>query len=162
MPPVGAARPTLLLLGSLPGEASLAAQHYYAHPQNQFWRLLGDALGEPLATLAYDERLARLAARGVALWDVVGSAHRMGSLDSALRHVTVNPLAAFVAEQPQLQAIGFNGKTAARIGRRALSHCALETIDLPSSSAAYTAAFADKAARWQALAKFARAATLKA
>jgi hypoxanthine-DNA glycosylase len=72
MAPVGAARPVLLVLGSLPGEASLRAQRYYAHPQNQFWRLLGEALGEPLGSLAYEERLARLAAREVGLWDVVG------------------------------------------------------------------------------------------
>ncbi len=162
MPPVGAMRPTLLILGSLPGEASLCALRYYAHPQNQFWRLLGDALGERLETLAYDERLARVTARDIALWDVVGTARRSGSLDAALRDVRVNPLAAYVADRPQLRGIGFNGKTAARIGRKALADCGLEMIDLPSSSAAYTAPFADKAMRWRVLAKFARTATLKA
>ena len=161
MAPAGATAPLLLVLGSLPGEASLAAQHYYAHPQNQFWRLLGQALGEPLAALGYDERLARIAARGVGLWDVVGEATRVGSLDGALRNVSANPLAAFVARQPQLGAIAFNGQTAARIGRRALGHTALALIDLPSSSPAYTLAFADKFARWSALAKFARTSTLR-
>jgi hypoxanthine-DNA glycosylase len=160
MAPVGATRPTLLVLGSLPGEASLAAQRYYAHPQNQFWRLLGAALGEPLAGLDYDERLARLAARGVGLWDVVGEAHRIGSLDGAIRNVSANPLAAFVAGQPQMRAIAFNGQTAARIGRRALGETAIALIDLPSSSPAYTLAFAEKALRWSALANFASAATL--
>jgi double-stranded uracil-DNA glycosylase len=159
MAPVGAARPTLLLLGSLPGEVSLAAQRYYAHPQNQFWKLLGGALGEPLAALDYDERLVRLAERQVALWDVVGEARRAGSLDAALRDVTANPVADFVARQPQLDAIGFNGLTAARIGRRALGAVAPMLIDLPSSSPAYTAPLAVKAERWAVLAKFARAAT---
>ena len=159
MAPVGAARPTLLILGSLPGEASLAAQRYYAHPSNQFWRLLGAALSEPLAALPYDERLARIAARDVALWDVVGEARREGSLDGALRGVIANPLAAFVAGQPRLEAIGFNGQSAARIGRRALAGSGAVMIDLPSSSAAYTARFADKVARWAMLANFARAAT---
>jgi hypoxanthine-DNA glycosylase len=160
MAPAGAARPVLLLLGSLPGEASLAAQRYYAHPQNQFWRLLGQALGEGLAELEYDQRLARLAARHVGLWDVVGEARRIGSLDGALREVTANRLADYVAHQPQLRAIGFNGQTAAKIGRRALGPSAMTLIDLPSSSPAYTLAFAAKAARWSELANFATAATL--
>ena len=160
MPPAGASAPLLLVLGSLPGEASLAAQRYYAHPQNQFWRLLGQALDERLAALEYDERIERLAARGVALWDVVGEALRAGSLDSALRAVSVNPLAAFVAGQPQLRGIGFNGGTAARIGRKALGEAKVELIDLPSSSPAYTLSYVAKAERWSVLANFARAATL--
>jgi len=154
MAPVGARDPRLLLLGSLPGDASLAAQRYYAHPTNQFWRLVGGALAEELAGLAYDTRLARLAARGVALWDVVERAERQGSLDGAIRGATHNPLAEFVAELPRLEAVGFNGKTAAAIGRRALARTGLALIDLPSSSAAFTLAFEAKAERWRALARF--------
>ena len=160
MAPAGAARPLLLVLGSLPGAASLKAQRYYAHPQNQFWRLLGAVLGAPLAELDYADRLARLAQRQVALWDVVGAAKRSGSLDSALREVRINPLADYVARQPQLRAIGFNGQTAAKLGRRALFETPLTLIDLPSSSPAYTIGFADKAAHWSVLANFAAAATL--
>jgi hypoxanthine-DNA glycosylase len=152
MEPVGAADAVLLILGSLPGEASLAAQRYYAHPQNQFWRLLGGAIGEPLAGLEYGERLERLAVRGIALWDVVGEARRSGSLDGAIRDVRANALAAFVASHPRLGAVAFNGQTAARIGRVQLCSTALPVlIDLPSSSAAYTLAFAVKAARWAML-----------
>ena len=161
MAPAGALEPVLLILGSLPGEASLKAQRYYAHPQNQFWRLLGGALGEPLAELDSDRRLARLAARGVGLWDVIGEARRIGSLDGAIRNVTANALADYVALQPQLGAIAFNGLTAARIGRRALGPTTLALIDLPSSSPAYTLAFPDKAARWSALANFAQPATVR-
>ncbi len=159
MAPVGAAWPLLLVLGSLPGEASLRAQRYYAHPQNQFWRLLGAALGEPLPETDYDQRIAMIAARGVGLWDVVGEARRIGSLDGALREVSANPLAEYVARQPQLRAIAFNGQTAAKLGRRALGPSAVTLIDLPSSSPAYTLAFADKALRWSVLANFAAAAT---
>jgi hypoxanthine-DNA glycosylase len=159
MAPVGAARPVLLVLGSLPGEASLRAQRYYAHPQNQFWRLLGEALGEPLGSLAYEERLARLAARDVGLWDVVGEARRKGSLDGDLREISTNPLADYVASQPQLRAVAFNGLTAAKLGRRVLAASEVTLIDLPSSSPAYTLALADKAARWSVLANFVQAAT---
>ena len=161
MAPAGAERPLLLVLGSLPGEASLAAQRYYAHPQNQFWRLLGAALGEPLDVLAYEKRLATLAARRVGLWDVVGEAKRIGSLDGAIREVTANRLAEFVAGQPQLRAIAFNGQTAAKIGRRVLGDTGLTLIDLPSSSPAYTLGFAAKAARWSVLANFAASATVR-
>ena len=153
MAPVGADDAVVVLLGSLPGEASLAAQRYYAHPQNQFWRLLGGAIGEELASLDYDRRLARLDVRGIALWDVVAEATRDGSLDGAIRGATANPLTEFVARHPRLAGIGFNGQTAARIGRQAIGPALgrLVAIDLPSSSPAYTIPFATKAARWAVL-----------
>lgn len=156
MPPVGATDARLLLLGSLPGDASLAAARYYAHPTNQFWRLLGAAIGEDLAALDYAARLDRLAARKIALWDVVAGATREGSLDGAIRSVTANPLIDFVRTHPGLAAIGFNGRTAATIGRRALGAVdGVTLIDLPSSSAALTRPFAEKSAAWSALAGFA-------
>ena len=156
MAPVGAADARLLILGSLPGDASLAAQHYYAHPTNQFWRLLGHAIDEPLATLYYADRLERLSARGIALWDVVADATRSGSLDAAIRDARPNHLAEFVAAHPRLAAIGFNGRTAATIGRRALIEVGnLTLIDLPSSSAALTRSFDEKLRDWAALGDFA-------
>jgi hypoxanthine-DNA glycosylase len=152
MAPAGSTDASLLILGSLPGEASLAAQRYYAHPQNQFWRLLGGALGEPLADLAYEQRLTRLAARGIALWDVVGTARRLGSLDGAIREVTANPLRDYIATHPRLRAVAFNGKTAARLGRLAIGDPGeIELVDLPSSSPAYTIPLAEKARRWAVL-----------
>ena len=156
MPPVGAAEARLLIFGSLPGDASLAAQRYYAHPTNQFWRLLGGAIGEQLAALDYAARLDRLAARGIALWDVVADASRSGSLDGAIRGVRPNNLADFVATHPRLAAIGFNGRTAAAIGRRALVGLdGISLIDLPSSSAALTRPLDEKARAWSALGGFA-------
>lgn len=152
LPPVVEPGTRLLILGSLPGDASLAAERYYAHPQNQFWRLLGGALGEPLPTLDYAARLERLRARRVGLWDVVASAVRPGSLDGALRSVSANPLRALIADLPDLRAIAFNGGTAARLGRRAVGPTALTLIDLPSSSPAFTRPLADKAEDWARLA----------
>ena len=104
----------VLILGSLPGRASLQAQQYYAHPRNQFWRLLGDILRQPLNALSYPERLARLRAAGVGLWDVVAAAERQGSLDAALRSVEHNDLSRLVASLPRLRVVAFNGATAAR------------------------------------------------
>ena len=152
MPPVGSNNARLLILGSLPGEASLRAQRYYAHPQNQFWQLLGSTIGEDLVAIPYDGRLARLAAREIALWDVVGEAQRQGSLDGAIRGATPNRLAEYIATHPRLRAVAFNGKTAARLGRPALAGFgAMALIDLPSSSPAYTIPFADKLAIWTRL-----------
>lgn len=156
MAPVGATDARLLLLGSLPGDASLAAQRYYAHPTNQFWRLLGGAIGEELALLAYPERLARLEARGIALWDVVADATRTGSLDGAIRAARANLLADHAATHPNLAAIAFNGRTAAAIGRRALAGIdGPALIDLPSSSAAFTRRLAEKMIDWSVLGGFA-------
>ena len=156
MAPVGSADARLLILGSLPGDASLAAQRYYAHSTNQFWRLLGHAIGEELAALDYDQRLERLAVRGIGLWDVVAAAQREGSLDGAIRGATPNELAAYVEAHPRIEAVAFNGKRAAAIGRRALGHpSGLALIDLPSSSAALTRPFAEKARAWSALGRFA-------
>lgn len=156
MGPVGSSDARLLILGSLPGEASLAAQRYYAHPANQFWRLLGHAIGEDLAGLDYPHRLERLAAREIALWDVVARAQRLGSLDGAIRAATPNALAEHVATHPRLEAVVFNGRTAAAIGRKALGAASrLELIDLPSSSAALTRPFDEKARAWAAIGRFA-------
>lgn len=156
MAPAGSSDATLLILGSLPGEASLRAQQYYAHPRNQFWRLVGAAIGEDLAGLDYASRLERLAALGIALWDVVEAALREGSLDGAIRNALANPLRDFVAGHPRLQAIAFNGQTASRLGRLALANVnGPLLIDLPSSSPAYTLPFAWKAERWSELGRFA-------
>lgn len=89
--------------------------------------------------------------RQVGLWDVVASARREGSLDQALRHVAATPLVELAAGLTELRGIGFNGATAAKIGRRMLQSTDLTLIDLPSSSPAYTLAFAAKAARWAEL-----------
>ncbi|MEO5972579.1 MAG: DNA-deoxyinosine glycosylase [Sphingomicrobium sp.] len=152
LPPIVDEGTRLLILGSLPGDVSLAAARYYAHRNNQFWRLLGQALGEPLGALDYDARLARLAARGVGLWDTVATAVRPGSLDGAMREIAANPLRELIASLLRLRCIAFNGGTAARIGRRALGATSLHLIDLPSSSPAFTRPLADKAAAWARLA----------
>lgn len=157
-PPVTSPATRVLVLGSLPGEASLAASRYYAHPQNQFWRLVGAAIGrEELPALDYDARLAALLAAGIGLWDTVASAIRPGSLDAAIREAEHAPLADLIATLPQLRAVAFNGGTSAKIGRRLLADAAVRLVDLPSSSPAYAAMpFAAKRERWLELREFLR------
>src|SRR5437763_11560670 len=143
LPPVARSDARLFILGSLPGDASLAAQRYYVHPTNQFWRLLGSAIGEALQPLAYDERLRRLAKRRIGLWDVIASAARRGSLDQAIREAEHNRIEHLLHDFPEVRAIAFNGSTAAAAGRKLVGEPppGISLIDLPSSSAANTSPF---------------------
>lgn len=153
--PIARADARLFILGSLPGDASLAAGRYYAHPRNAFWRLVGEAIGEDLQSLDYELRLERLTANRIGLWDVVAHAARRGSLDQAIRNPGHNPLADYFAGFPSLRAVAFNGRTAAAAGRRLLAGIkGLALVDLPSSSPANTAPFAEKARAWAALRTF--------
>ena len=151
--PVVDANTRLLILGSLPGEKSLAHSQYYAHPQNKFWMLLGEVLGVDLKSQPYEERLATLLARGVGLWDVVAQAQRTGSLDSNIRDRDDNDLVALAASLPQLQTIAFNGGTAAKLGIKVLGEHAqrYRIVSLPSSSPAYTLAYGAKLLQWKTL-----------
>jgi hypoxanthine-DNA glycosylase len=154
-PPVADERTRLLVLGSLPGEESLARSQYYANPRNHFWRLIGTVADLDLTALPYEERLEALLAARVGLWDTVGSATRRGSLDGAIRLDSANDLAALAARLPALRAVGFNGGKAASIGLPQLAaRPDLALIPLPSSSPAYTRRFADKLAEWMKLAPY--------
>jgi hypoxanthine-DNA glycosylase len=147
----------VLVLGSLPGEVSLAQGEYYAHRQNRFWHLIGDVIAEDLADMVYADRLHTLLAHRVGLWDVIAEARREGSLDSRIRDHASNDLVALVETLPNLVAVGFNGGTAAKIGMQALaeSRALLELIRLPSSSPAYAAVpYAEKLRAWEALRKW--------
>lgn len=142
----------LLILGSLPGARSLAERRYYAHPTNQFWRLVGEVIARPLASLPYDERLAELRAAKIGLWDVIRSAARRTSSDSDIREAEAHNLADLVADLPDLRMIAFNGGKAAAIGRRQLPALnGVAVVDLPSSSAANTNGYAAKLEQWLTL-----------
>jgi hypoxanthine-DNA glycosylase len=155
LPPVARSDARLFILGSLPGDASLAAKRYYAHPRNGFWRLVGDVVREDLHSLAYEERLERLAANRIGLWDVVARASRRGSLDQAIRDAGHNPLADYFAAFPDLEAVAFNGAAAAKAGHLLLGGVTrLTLIDLPSTSPANTRPFAEKARAWAELARY--------
>jgi TDG/mug DNA glycosylase family protein len=143
-------RTTVIVLGSLPGEISLARQQYYANPTNQFWRLIGGVLETDLVSLAYEDRLAALLKRGVGLWDVVQSAARSTSADSAIQRPVAHDLLALTARLPHLRGLGFNGGKAAAIGLRQLgSQPPCDAITLPSSSAAHCRiTYAEKLQSW--------------
>ncbi|CBW75773.1 Hypothetical cytosolic protein [Mycetohabitans rhizoxinica HKI 454] len=149
-PPVIRLDTTILMLGSFPGEASLGAGQYYAHPRNQFWRLLGAVLGEPaLHKLDYGARLERVLMHGIGVWDVLAACHREGSLDSAIRNAKPNDFKSLREHAPKLKKVCFNGKTAGRFAD-VIGAAGYETLVLPSSSPAYAMlSFEQKLSCWR-------------
>jgi hypoxanthine-DNA glycosylase len=140
----------------MPGEASLRAAQYYAHPRNLFWRILGEIVGAG-PDLGYEERLHALTAAGIALWDVLQSCRRPGSLDADIVGSTVvrNDFATFFRAHPRIRRVVFNGATAERLYRRlvlpGLAEAPLAYTRLPSTSPAHAALTYDrKLAAWRA------------
>lgn len=158
-PPIVGSSPAVLILGSLPGAESLARQEYYAKPQNAFWRIMGDLVGAG-PDIAYPERRERLAAAGIALWDVCRAAHRPGSLDSAIRDPEPNDIGGLLVACPTIRLIGFNGRFAETLFTRVIRPNILvemrdvATVLLPSTSPAHARVpYPAKLERWrQALA----------
>jgi len=149
--PVIDADTRILILGSFPGAKSLAAAQYYAHPRNQFWPLVSNLVGEDLAALPYVERLPRLLAHGVGLWDVLGACEREGSLDSAIRKPAANDFERLHALCPALKTVGFNGQTSGKFVPQ-FAAAGYRTVVLPSSSPAHmTLSFEQKLAIWRQL-----------
>jgi len=140
----------LLILGSFPGVASLAAAQYYAHPRNAFWPLMAALTGRPdLPSRPYAERLQALIEARIALWDAVAACVRPGSLDSAIRNAEPAALPELVTRLPALRAIACNGDTAYRQTLALLPGAPWPLLRLPSTSPAHAGlSQADKRALW--------------
>lgn len=161
-PPIENARARVLVLGSMPGGASLAAGQYYAHPQNLFWPIIGTLLGAK-PELSYAARTRLLKANGIALWDVLESCVREGSLDSAIDEATiaVNDFASFYRTHPRIERVFFNGAKAEASFRRYVIPALgtgsppVEYLRLPSTSPAHAAlSFEKKRIAWEAVLEF--------
>jgi hypoxanthine-DNA glycosylase len=149
--PVCDARTHTLILGSFPSVASMQARQYYAHPRNQFWRLLGAVIGQPLAELDYEQRVRAALNSGFGIWDVIGACERPGSLDSAIRNAQVNDFAGLLARHPHIQRLALNGGKAGQY-RRLLAPFGKAMVVLPSSSPANaTHSFDYKRSAWSRL-----------
>ena len=133
--PIADSQTRLLVLGSFPGVKSLQLQQYYAHPQNQFWRILGALWDQPLQQLDYAGRCQQALAHGLGIWDVYASCEREGSLDSAIRNATVSDFVGLAQRSPQLQAIAHNGSESWRHQRHTRT-LGLPVYRLPSTSPA--------------------------
>ena len=157
--PVSDGRARVLILGSMPGQASLDAGCYYAHPRNSFWKILAACLGFDAGD-DYARRLLALQAGGLALWDVLQACTRKGSLDSDIDPSSMMPndFAGFLRHNPSIRRVCFNGATAGRVYRQKVlpGLVACEDlaqplyVDLPSTSPAHAAmTYEQKLARWR-------------
>ena len=154
-PPIAGPGARILILGSLPGRASIDAGEYYAHPRNAFWPIMRALVG---ADGSYEQRCACLVRNGIAVWDVLASSVRDGSLDAGIRpgSAVCNDFAAFLHEYPGLRLACFNGRKAEQLYRRCAGPpgfgSATSTASLPSTSPAYASLpYADKLARWRGI-----------
>lgn len=154
-PPVIDGGVETLILGSFPSIASLGKAQYYAHPQNQFWRLVGAVIDEPLPEMDYECRKRVLLKHHIGLWDVIGRCVREGSLDSDIRSARHNDFARVTAVAGGLRRVFFNGKAAGRFQSQ-FAAWGYETAVLPSSSPAYTLGFGEKLEQWRQIARPAR------
>jgi hypoxanthine-DNA glycosylase len=149
LPPVIGPDTRLLVLGSFPGVASLRAQRYYGHPQNQFWKILSALWTVDLVGMDYEARLAVVRARGLGIWDVYGACEREGSLDSAIRNAELNDFAWLRLQCPRLQAIAHNGGESFRHAKHTQA-LGLPVHQLPSTSPANASwSFERKLSAWR-------------
>ena len=152
-PPVAGADARSLVLGSLPGARSIAEQQYYAHPQNAFWRIMRELFG---IEGDYETRCVQLNANGIALWDVLHSSVRPGSMDADIRmgSAAVNDFAAFFSAHPDIRTVAFNGKKAEQLFTRFVEPevriTGVRRVALPSTSPAYASMpFSGKLKLWR-------------
>lgn len=148
LPPVVGDDARVLLLGSFPSERSLVTGEYYANRRNQFWPLMAELFAFDV-DLPYPERIDAVTGHGVALWDVVHSCRRVGSMDAKIdkASVVVNDVGALLADHQGIRQIFVNGLTALELFE-ARVQTELPTSRLPSSSGALPMSFVDKLARW--------------
>jgi hypoxanthine-DNA glycosylase len=150
LPPVLARHTRCVVLGSFPGQASLARQQYYGHPRNHFWPLLAAIWQVELVAQPYHQRLAEVRRRGLGIWDAYARCRRVGSLDAAIEYAQLNDFAGVLRRAPGLQMVLHNGGESARAAR-ALQSLGLRTLRLPSSSPANASwSFERKLAAWRA------------
>ncbi|MDC8444448.1 MAG: DNA-deoxyinosine glycosylase [Nitrosomonas sp.] len=159
-PPIADPQAEILILGSMPGQASLDANRYYAHPQNAFWRIMGELLGFDPAVASYAEKTHALKSARIALWDVLQSCRRKGSLDSGIEHDSqcVNDFRLFFTQYKQIHQVFFNGAKAEACFRRDVLSKHIPGLQqirltrLPSTSPAHaTLSFVQKRDQWQEL-----------
>jgi TDG/mug DNA glycosylase family protein len=156
-PPISSTTARILVLGSLPGRISIERGEYYANPQNAFWKIMGARIGDLPAD--YAGRAAALVREGIALWDVLATATRSGSLDAAIGDDAIpNNFRAFFHAHPDIRLVGFNGTAAADLYERHVAPTltdeqrAIALRTLPSTSSAHARlTFQEKAAQWAAV-----------
>lgn len=148
-PPIIDSQSQILILGSIPGGKSLEKQQYYAHPQNKFWRIILTLVNEEF-TEDYAQRIETLKKHHIALWDVIDSCERKGSLDSEIKNEEANQIAGLLETHPNIKAIFCNGgKSYKNLVKLLGKDSDLPVFLLPSTSPAYTIPFEKKLEEWK-------------
>ncbi|MHC9294099.1 DNA-deoxyinosine glycosylase [Mycobacterium sp. LTG2003] len=148
--PIADARSRVLILGNMPSAMSLASQQYYGNPRNAFWRITAEILGFDYQA-PYLQRVTALRDHGVAVWDVLRSCRRVGSLDSAVERDSMvpNDFGAFFATHRGITRLVFNGAAAEANYRRLVAEPPIPAVRVPSTSPAQTMRYADKLVAWR-------------
>jgi TDG/mug DNA glycosylase family protein len=147
--PIVNEKSTVLILGSMPSKISIEKGQYYANPKNQFWKIIKEILGVN-SELPYRRRKDILLTQGFALWDILKSCERNGSLDKNIRNPIANDLEAFLTKYEQINKIGFNGQKSMKLAKKLeINFLSRSIIVLPSSSPANTSSLAEKIVKWK-------------
>lgn len=144
----------ILILGSVPGVKSLEMQEYYAHPQNQFWKIIFHLFNENLPS-DYVEKLEFLKRKNIALWDVIDTCERKGSLDSEIRNEEANDIQQLLQNYPSIKAIFCNGQKSFKNLQKIMGkESEIPIFVLPSTSPLHTISFEKKIKEWEILKSF--------
>lgn len=148
-PPIVDSNSKILILGSIPGVKSLQKQQYYAHPQNKFWKIIFELLDEAF-TEDYGDKIQMLKKHCIALWDVIDSCERKGSLDSEIKNEEANQIPELLEKYPNIQAIFCNGGKSFKNAQKILGkHFKIPVFLLPSTSPLHTVSFEKKLEEWK-------------
>ena len=140
---------TILILGTMPSKISIEKEQYYANPKNQFWKIIKEILGVG-SELPYCRRKEILLIQGIALWDVLKSCERIGSLDKDIKNPVGNNLEAFLTKYEQINKIGFNGQKSWKLAKKLrINFLSKSLVVLPSSSPANTSCLSEKIKKWK-------------
>ncbi|WP_394674209.1 DNA-deoxyinosine glycosylase [uncultured Chryseobacterium sp.] len=144
----------ILILGSVPGVRSLEKQQYYAHPQNKFWKIIFELLNEE-PTENYTQRIAVLKKHHIALWDVIDSCERKGSLDSEIRNEEANRVDELLNGHPNIKAVFCNGgKSYKNVQKMLGKDYRLPVFLLPSTSPLHTVSLEQKLESWKKITEY--------
>lgn len=153
-PPIISETSKILILGSVPGVKSLEMQQYYAHPQNQFWKIIFELLKEEFTT-DYPERTSVIRKNNIALWDVIDTCEREGSLDTMIRNEEHNDIVKILSDHPNIKAIFCNGQKSFKNLQKILDkESEIPIFVLPSTSPLHTISLEKKLEKWKILKTF--------
>jgi len=152
-PPIVNKHSKVVVLGSMPSVESIRIQQYYGHPRNQFWEMMKRLLKQNTIE-SYADKKKMVLEHGIALWDVVGSCQRTGSLDVNLREIQVNDFPCFLKKYPQIRAIFCNGQKSYRLFKGHYANIILPVFALPSTSPAHTMPLDRKLIHWKKILPF--------